>query len=274
MLLVSGTIGINFGFSQNKILDGVYIKENTPTRRVIPYTQVREADVIWMKRIWRKIPMKEKMNHPLYYPIDPIDNRKSLFDVIIHGIESGTITAYGNAAFDDEFQEPLTASEAKALMQEWKVVYRYDEYGNLGDVKDSVAVDVSSFDIKMYAVKEEWFFDRERSVLDVRIIGLCPIQEVLNEDGSYKAPKLLFWIYFPEARYEFANWDVFNTFNDAERRTYEDIFWKRLFSSYVYKETNVFDRYIEEYKSGLDILLESERIKKMLFDYEHDLWHF
>ena len=84
----------------------------------------------------------------------------------------------------------------------------------------------------------------------------------------------LFWVYFPEARYVFANFDVFNTFNDAERRTYEDIFWKRTFSSFVRKESNVFERYISEYKNGIDVLLESERVKTQIFNYEHDLWHY
>ena len=189
--------------AQNKILDGVYIKENTPTRRVIPYTQVREADVMWMKRIWRVIPMKEKMNHPLYYPIEEINNRKSLFDVIKYGIEEGTITAYGNAAFDDEFKEPLTKTEAINSLQSWEYFDLYDEEGNATGARDSSAKPIAAADIKWYRVKEEWFFDRERSIMDVRILGLCPVQEVLNEDGSYKAPKLLFWVYFPEARYVF-----------------------------------------------------------------------
>lgn len=258
--------------AQNKILDGVYIKENTPTRRVIPYTQVREADVMWNKRIWRTLPLKEKMNHPLYYPVEEIDNRKSLFQVLKYGIQEGTITAYGNAAFDDEFKEPMTKTEAMNSLNNYEKIYREDDFGDL--VEDSVQVEVTSGDIRQYKIKEEWFFDRERSVLDVRIIGICPVQEVLNDDGTFKGFKSLFWVYFPEARYVFANFDVFNTFNDAERRTYEDIFWKRIFSSYVHKESNVYERYIEEYARGIDLLLESERIKTEIFNYEHDLWHF
>lgn len=259
-------------FAQNKILDGVYIKENTPTRRVIPYTQVREADVMWSKRVWRVIPLREKMNHPLYYPIDEIDNRKSLFDVMKFGIGEGTITAYGDAAFDDEFKAPMTKTQALDKLNEMVKIYREDDEGNM--LEDSVPDPIHSGKIKWYWVKEDWFFDRERSVLDVRIIGLAPVQEKLNEDGTVRGPMPLFWVYFPEARYVFANFDVFNTFNDAERRTYEDLFWKRTFSSFVRKESNVFERYISEYKAGIDILLESERIKTQIFNYEHDLWHY
>ena len=258
--------------AQNKILDGVYIKENTPTRRVIPYTQVREADVMWSKRIWRTLPLREKINHPLYYPTEEIDNRKSLFQVLKFGIEEGTITAYDDAAFDDEFKNPMTKSEVDAKLSSWEKIYREDEYGNM--TEDSVQDDIGADQIKWYWVKEDWFFDRERSVLDVRIVGICPVQEKLNDDGTVRGSLPLFWVYFPEARYVFANFDVFNTFNDAERRTFEDIFWKRTFSSFIRKESNVFERYIADYKAGIDILLESERIKTQIFNYEHDLWHF
>ena len=98
----------------------------------------------------------------------------------------------------------------------------------------------------------------------------------LRENGNYKGIQPLFWIYFPEARYVFANYDVFNRQNDAERRTFEDIFWKRMFNSYIYKESNVYDRQIIEYKENepLGLLLEADRIKDDLFRMEHDLWHF
>ena len=84
----------------------------------------------------------------------------------------------------------------------------------------------------------------------------------------------MFWVYFPEARYVFANYDVFNRQNDAERRTYEDIFWKRMFNSYIVKRSNVYDRNNKDYLKGLDLLLEGDKIKEDIFNYEHDLWHF
>lgn len=259
---------------QQSILDGVYIKENTPTRRVIPYTPIREADVMWSMRIWRTLNMREKINHPLFYPADEIKERKSLFQVLKYGIEEGTLTAYGEALFDDEFRKPLTKTEALKELGEWETIYREDDFGNM--ITDSVFTDVTSYDVKQYWIKEDWFFDRERSVMDVRIVGICPVQEKMEQDGiTFKGYKPLFWIYFPEARYVFANFDVFNTYNDAERRTFEDIFWKRIFSSYIRKESNVYNRLVQDYKgTNIDMLLEAETIKTQIFNYEHDLWHY
>jgi gliding motility associated protien GldN len=260
--------------AQNKILDGIYIKEHTPTRRVVPYTHVREADVMWSTRVWRLLDLREKINHPLYYPLDPINNRKSLFQVIKEGVEEGTITAYDNPLQDDEFKSPMTKAEAKAKMGGWEKIFREDTL--TGDmVEDSSFVEVTSGSVKRYWMKEYWIFDRERSVMDVRILGIAPMKEVLDADGStIRGYAPLFWIYFPEARYVFANYDVFNRQNDSERRTFDDIFWKRMFTSYIRKRSNVYERYFVEYLSPIDQLLESDKVKDELFKLEHDMWNF
>jgi gliding motility associated protien GldN len=259
-----------------KYPDGVYVKENTRTRRAIPYTHLREADVMWSKRIWRVIDLREKINHPLYYPTTPILDRKSLYDVIKDAaLNDGTITLFDQPALDDEFKYEMTKSEIEKKLVKWDT-NDVEDPNNPGTYsKAAVKNEISSERIWKYWVKEDWFFDKQRSVLDVRIIGICPLTEKLSETGeSTGGDNALFWVYFPEARPLFANQEVYMRHNDAERRTLEDIFWKRMFSSYVRKETNVYDRVISEYKSGLDALLESERIKTDIFVYEHDLFHF
>jgi len=266
-------VGVSESNAQ-KILDKPWIKENTPTRRVIPYAHVREADVMWHKRVWREIDLREKMNHPLYYPVEPIDDRKSLFDVIKHSvIEEKTLKAYDPV--DDEFTIPLTASEALAFMGDTITIMMEDEYGD-PTIPQKTYEPVESQDIIKYRIKEDWFFDNERSIMDVRIMGICPYKIATDENGNYKGIQAVFWIYFPEARYVFANYDVFNRQNDAERRTFEDIFWKRMFNSYIYKVSNVYDRLIYDYKGTdpIELLLEADRIKDDIFKMEHDLWHF
>jgi gliding motility associated protien GldN len=258
-----------------KYPDGVYTKENTRTRRSIPYTHLREADVMWSKRVWRVIDLREKMNHPLYYPASPILDRKSLFDVIRDAaMKDGTITCFDNPATDDEFRYEMTKSEIEKKLYKWDTLQVEDPVTgqtNPAPVKNETGSNL----VWKYWIKEDWFFDKQRSVLDVRIIGLCPIIEKKTETGeSTGADQALFWIYFPEARPIFANQEVYMRHNDAERRTLEDIFWKRMFSSYVRKETNVYDRAIIEYKVGIDALLESDRVKEDIFKYEHDLFHF
>jgi gliding motility associated protien GldN len=122
-------------------------------------------------------------------------------------------------------------------------------------------------------LKEDWIWDRQRSERYVRIIGIAPLKEEFR-DGESIGYQPLFWLYYPECREVFAHSEAFNLFNDAQRRTYEDLFQKRYFSSYIVKESNVYDRIVKGYVRGMDALAESERIKEELFLLEHDLWHY
>jgi gliding motility associated protien GldN len=282
------------GVSSSGVLDGVYVQEHIPTKRVIQYPHLREADVMWSKRVWRTIDLREKMNHPLYYPEEPLADRMSLFDVIIYGVfEEGSLTIYDlTADFDDKFRFPvkplngnINAPAFRKRLDEFfgtvAQVARLDPetdefvYDDAGDqIYDSVAEPYTSRDIIRYEIKEDWFFDKQRSVMDVRIIGISPVVYFRNEEtGDIMGPKNLFWLYFPECRYVFQNFFVYNTSNDAMRMSFDDLFWKRQFSSYIHKETNVFDRTVNPSWDGLDALLESEKIKQEMFKIEHDVWH-
>jgi len=268
VVVVLFTSGITLSAQQSMVLDGIVVNENTPSRKIIPYTNLRQADVMWQKRVWRRIDLRKKQNQVFYFPEEPAQGRKNLFDYIKEGlIEDGTLTAYDPGPPtdpDDEFTRAYTADEVLKRMISETEVELFDEFGDVTGTQ-TVFDTLRSARIKFYEVKEEWFFERQRSVMDVRIIGIKPMAEVEGPDGN---PTLqdLFWIYFPEARYVFANSEVFNRKNDAERRTYDDVFWKRQFESTIIKTSNVYDRQISEYKT--------EKIQNEMFNYEHDLWHF
>lgn len=255
--------------SQN-VLDGVYVPEHAPSRKVIAFTPLREADVMWLQRIWRIIDLREKINHPLYFPIEPTLDRRSLTQVIYQSVLEGSITPYGT--LDDEFTVQLTKAEVEMSTTRVDTQFIENENGEIEPVP--IKEEFSPGNVKRYRLKEEWFFDNQKSVLEARIIGICPVTEKFDENGDYKGELPLFWIYYPEARDIFSKEPVYNTHNDAERRTLEDLIWKRMFSSYIYKETNVYDRKIQDYKLDLDLLLESKAIETKIFNFEQDLWEY
>lgn len=257
-------------FDPGAYKDAIYDKENAVNRRFIPYTYLREADVAWEKRIWRDIDLREKVNHPLYYPVEIVTGRISLFQLLAKYILSGQILAFSN----EEFIAPLELSVIRDKIRrcDSQTQMNVDENGNEIETKIFVCDSTSIYrKIRTYRLKEDWFFDKQKSVLEVRILGIG----VFTYDEDKEAQKEEFWVYFPACRPFFAKHEVYNVRNDSERRTFEDIFWKRMFNSRIVKESNVYDRGIIEYTpDGINNLLESDRIKNDIFKWEHDLWHF
>ena len=282
------------GVSSSGVLDGVYVQEHIPTKRVVQYPHLRESDVMWSKRIWRTIDLREKINHPLYYPEEPLADRMALWDVIKYGVlEEGSLTIYKlGLEQDDKFRNPVKPVNGntndpvyrkvlEGFFGEQVVGAKLDENDDpmldpvTGDeILDTTAVPFTAMEIIKYELKEDWFFDKQRSVMDVRIIGISPVIYFKNpETGDIMGYKNLFWLYFPECRYVFQNFFVYNTSNNAMRMSFDDLFWKRQFSSYIHKETNVFDRTVSPTWDGVEALLESEKIKQEMFKIEHDVWH-
>lgn len=323
---VFGQIDINGGPTNipvEGVVDGVAIKEIIPTKRMIPYEFVREADMMWSKRVHRFIDTREKLNLPLFFPTDQLREgeepgselwiknaaRYSLWTIIRENIIKGNLTIYypynplDELTRDgDQLKYPLEVKRNasvpfledkpfKDALYEQRLFGQVDEtvpleamvdqYGDpLLDTLEDGSVEIkyyprplkyySSKDIVRYNVKEDWFFDKERSVMDQRIIAIAPV--VLDPDT--KTYRELFWLYFPECRFVFNNYYVYNTKNDSQWMSFDDFFWKRQFTSTIYKQSDVFDRKIEDYRYGIDALLESQKITEDIRTFENDLWNF
>ena len=258
--------------AQSNILDNIYVKEHTANRRPIPYPSIREADIMWSKRVWRIIDLREKMNVPLYYPTTKMDDRFSLIDLFLHGIQEEGLTAYSTR--DDEFKVPMGIAEVLESMGASKDTTEIFNPATERMETRIIENDVRSDEVKQLLVKEVWFFDRNYSRLDVRIIGICPIREYVNNEGMV-SKRQTFWINYDEARPLMARNEVFSSGNDAQRRSFDDLFIKRFFGSYIVKESNAYNnRGIETYAVGINAMLESNRIRNEIFQFEHDLWEF
>lgn len=277
LVLLSIVLSVSDLSAQN-VLDGVYTKVHVANRKPIPYPHVREADVMWSKKVWRIIDLREKINLPLYYPLTNMDDRFSLIQLFLNGIQYEGLTAY-STKHDDEFKVEMTFEQVRQEMGAVNDTLQVkQEDGTYAE--QMISGEVRPEEVKQFMVKEVWYFDKNYSRMDVRIIGVCPIREYVKPgaEGSGQdqvLKKAVCWIYFPEARDLLARHEVFNSGNDAQRRTFDDIFMKRYFGSYIVRESNVYNnRRIDEYAVGVEAMLESNRIKTEIFNFEHDLWEF
>ncbi|MFB9842332.1 type IX secretion system ring subunit PorN/GldN [Mucilaginibacter ginsenosidivorans] len=253
-------------------LDGYYKKTNILNARVTPYANVRESDVAYAKRVWREIDVREKMNQYLASP------KQRLIDILMDAVAAGELTAYdANPSKDDPdgdaFAKPLTAAQAKSKMADSVLVDRFDK--NTGD-KIGSTMQPGEFNpdsIVKFRIKEDWIFDRQRSIFEPRIIGIAPMvkQKVTGLNLDYQPA---FWIYFPDARPILATKEAVDRSNDNTGLSFDDVFMKRIFTSYIVKVSNDKDERIKDYAQGIDKLYESEKVKKQLMDWELNLWQY
>ena len=231
-------------------------------KSVLPYPKVQERDIMWKKYIWRIIDVREKINLPFTYPKAPF------FEVIKKAVEKGELAIYSTE--DDYFTYKLSDSEISEVLYDRDTIRVYDD--NFEETIVPITNDINYEDVLRYRIKEVWYFDSHYSKLNVRILGIAPLIEVNDENGNFKYEKPLFWIAYNELRPILAKERVFNHFNDAVMTSWEDLMEMRYFASTIIKASNVHDRRIEDYLTGRDALLEAEKIRMEIFNFEHDLW--
>ncbi|MFA5245598.1 MAG: gliding motility protein GldN [Pedobacter sp.] len=252
-------------------LDGYYQKTNILSAKVSPYASLRESDVMFRKRVWREIDLREKVNMIFASP------KSRLITILTDAILAGELTAYDASSTKDdvngdEFSVVLKPEEAMSKFADSVLVPIFDKDGN----QTGTVVKPGEFNpdsIVKFRIKEDWIFDKQRSVFEPRIVGIAPMIKISAAGQSFDEQPA-FWIYFPEARHLLVTKAVVNRNNDATGLSYDDIFMKRVFASYIVKESNPEDLRIKDYAVGIDKLYESERVKKDLMDFEHDLWSF
>lgn len=261
-------------------LQEVYVKENIPMKKPVPYEYIREADVMWSKVVYRIIDLRQKQNLPLYYPTKPIGGRMNLVDLLLWGIDNEGVRAFSPDDPLNEFTSQMTISQINEAFGAGVDTMKTTD-PNTGELVQVVVNNPRKTDqVKEIEVKEKWFFDKNASVMKVRIIGLCPIRIYYRLDNQGMPTdqiqrKQTFWVYFPEIRPILANHEVFNRFNDAQNISFDDYFMQRRFASVIFAMSNVYDnRKNNQFTLGVDALLEAQKQKTWLFNMESDLWEY
>lgn len=280
--ILAGLAGLLFCTASMAQSFGDIYEKQIPQNEKINYTYLGESDVIWSKRLYRIVDLREKMNLNLYYPSlrydadnnrftsEMSDGRMNFSGILLNEILSGRIQATDG----DAMTIPTTYNDIAAKMnRDTMTIAIVDAYGN---ERDSTVTNMENpADIKQLMLLEEWFFDKKHSRLDVRIIGICPIYMGYDQITSRLVKRRLFWIRYEDVRQALATHEAFNSFNDAQRISFEDLLLQRRFNGYIVAESNVYDdRYINQYKMGPAQIFEAERIKNEIFNFEQDLWEY
>ncbi|MBU3681765.1 MAG: gliding motility protein GldN [Flavobacterium sp.] len=324
LIIAALFVSVSFStFAQSNLLNAKVPSEigkktpaqlNSDNDKPLPYGYVHDRDVLMGKTTWEIIDLDERINFPLYYPIDTTNigkDRRSLFDVLLKGIKSGKITeVYTDSYFntkktfkdmESSFTFIDTTNAGKEEINNYPDDYKSrtipevvkrDKKGNVLSVTPATVIpaikvldpqyinkkELSAIDVADYKIKGFWYFDKRQSELKYRLLGICPVSPEAKEIGSENQDFIeLFWVYFPAVREILHEAKAFNNRNSAMPISFDDMLNSRRFNGELYKEENVYgDREISEYmrENSQMQLLESERVKDKIRDFEQDMWNY
>ena len=298
LLVVLGVVGSLASNAQSNLLNAktpAEIGKKTAAQlesdndKPLPYGYVHDRDVLMGKTTWELIDLDERINFPMYYPVDTAfvgKERRSLFQVLLDGIKSGKITeVYG----DDYFNTKKTLKDMESVFKYKDTIPAgIDEFNT--DVEAYKAgrkvldkqyineTELSAADVTGYKIKGYWYFDKRQSELKYRLLAICPMATEARDKAKGNSDAIeLFWVYFPSIRNILHEAKAFNDKNSAMPITFDHLLNSRRFNGVIYKEENVYgDRTIEKYmKDNAQMqLLESERIKEKIRNFEQDMWNY
>jgi gliding motility associated protien GldN len=248
----------------------------------LAYGYIDDRDVLWSKTVWEIIDLDERINFPYYYPTDTLNlgpDRRSLFDVLTRDLSKGKIKEVYKSAY---FLEKLTYKDIQErLVNVDTIDAGYEQFNAVGYV-DAEYIEtrrITSAEIRQYRIKGTWYFNKRLGEMRYRLLGICPVApDVAIKSAGNDQEELveLFWVWFPDSRQSLNKNKVFNARNSSQPITYDAMLNARRFNSIIYKEENIYeDRQVKDYifEDALRQLLESERIKATIRDFEQDMWN-
>ena len=289
MLVVALGLGSTFTFAQSNLLNAKtpdQIGQKTEAELVadndkpLPYGYVMDRDVLMGKRIWEYVDLDERVNFPLYFPVegDLGPDRQPLYNVLINGIRDGKITEiYDSSYFTDK--KSLSDIEASLVFIDTTDAGR--EYFNAGETIPEeyiVKQEIEAYHVNAYKIVGYWYFDKRQGEMKYRMLGLCPVvPDVFTLNSAEPDDVELFWVYFPAVRDVLHEAKSFNNKNSAMPFSFDHLLNSRRFNDVIYQEENVYgDRQIKDYmKENAQMqLLEAERVKEKLRNFEQDMWNY
>jgi gliding motility associated protien GldN len=293
-ILITALLAVSLtGFAQSNLLNakdpseiGVKTAEQIALDNDHPleYGYVGDRDVLFSRMVWEKVVLDERVNFPLYYPIDTNNigsDRRSLFDVLFKNLREGKIESVYS---DSYFTGKRSYNEIRQTMVDVDTLdIGYEQFNSEGKVDPEyiTTTEIQSANISAYFIKGLWYFDKRQGELKYRLLGLAPAAPDVNfinsDDASNKEPIPMFWVFYPDARDILHDAKTYNTKNSAMPFSFDHVLNSRRFSGVAYQEENIYgDRKIESYipENSLMQLLESERIKEKIRNFEMDMWQF
>jgi gliding motility associated protien GldN len=247
------------------LTDGFYQANNMEDAVPFAYPEVNKKNIRFYKRVWRDIDLKDEKNNVLAIP------GNSLIEVVMKAIEKGKLSLY--SPDDDSFKGRLSAQEGMSRFADSVLVPIFDGEGNQIDSKMAL----NEFDparVTKFRIKEDIFFDKQRSRLETRIIGVAPLMNITTsaELAESVGATPAFWLYFPQLRYSLIQVDISDPDKGLYDMTMDDFFVQNKFASAIVRESSpgMLQNLKETENGGQQ--LDGKKVEEKLDAYKKKLW--
>ena len=290
LIVAISITGSMISFAQSNLLNAKFPEEIgmksadqliADNDKPLEYGYVNDRDILMGKMTWEIIDLSERINFPLYFPVDTANigqNRRSLYDVLTKAIRDGEIT---DVYSDSYFNTKKSYKDIQASLSRIDTTDAgRDQFNARINISPEYIIkqDLTAQDVSQYKIKGYWYFDKRQGELKYRLLGICPVTpDVFTMNSDEKDYIELFWVFFPAARDVLNDAKSFNDKNSAMLISFDQILNSRRFNSVIYQEENVYgDRAIASYMkdNAQNQLLESERVKEKIRNFEHDMWNY
>ncbi len=232
-----------------------------------------DADLAYMREIYRSLDLAKDGNTPLYYPEDVVDGQMNLFRLILKLVVDGTVPAYeyldGREAFTDQYK--INVGE---MLDRFDIYHTTAKGSTEKNPRYAIEeADVPTNQVLNFYIIEKWEFDRRTNRMKTRVEAICP---VLNRSGDFggEAKYPMFWVKFDQLRPYLAQQYVFlNDDNNLAQYSLDDYFNLGMYDGEIYKTRNLRNLSMAQmYSDPDDLKRAQDSIDNRLRNYGKDLY--
>lgn len=232
-----------------------------------------DADLAWMREIYRQIDLTQPDNAALYFPEDVIDGQENLFRLMLRLVINGEIPAYeyldGREIFTDKYK-----INVRDMLDRFGIYYTEGKGSTEKNPKFVIEeADVPTTQVLNYYIIEKWEFDRRSNDMKMRVVAICPVLNRSSDFGG-DARYPMFWVKFDALRPYLAQQYVFiSDDNNLPQYSLDDYFNMEMYKGDIYKTKNLRNlSLVQMFPDPDDLKRAQDSIDNRLRNFDKNLW--
>lgn len=250
------------------------VSQRARGRMAVEAPSATDADLAWMKVVYRSLDLQDPSNAALYFPEQSVDGQENLFRIMMRLLAADELTAYeyldGREVFSDEYK-----LKVRDMLDRFHIYYTeakgYSEKHPVFNIDES---DVPSTEVLGYYMVERWEFDRRAGRMRTRVEALCPVLHRSEEFGHEAVKYPMFWVRYSDLRPYLTGQLIFtDDDNNLPQSTYDDYFNLGLYKGEIYKTRNLRNKSMAQlYPDPDDMKHAQDSIERRLSSFDKNIW--